>query len=331
MAIPSTPDFWPMSLGAAADAVTIPAQTPSGQGIPSFQEIFPTLTAVDPAAGGYFIEREWMNGLFQLLGVNVWFMQHGGRFAWTNSFDYPVGAVVQGSDGQPYVAVAVSGPDSGGAADPTTDTGTHWSAMPGAETERWRRASIGRLDYFARGTLPAGWMACDRSLALFADYPEFEAAYNAGAFDGMVLEATASAEDKQAWAGKFVKNAATPTGLYLPGLSGLFVRGAGTATAGRYNAAGVPGIIGDFYNLVTNNPPSIPQMGYAHGCFYTPAERGDAGSIVGIATSAMITVATTGDGIQMDASKSSAVYGSSSTVMPASVDLTVGMYLGRTA
>lgn len=325
MAIPLTPDFWPMSLGAAADAVTIPAQTPSGQGIPSFQEIFPTLTAVDPAAGGYFIEREWMNGLFQLLGANVWFMQHGGRFAWTNRFDYPVGAVVQGSDGQPYVAVAVSGPDSGGAADPTADTGTHWAAMPGAETERWRRASIGRLDYFVRGTLPAGWMACDRSLALFADYPEFEAAYNAGAFDGMVLEATASAEDKQAGTGKFVKNAATPTGLYLPGLSGLFVRGAGTGTAGKYNAAGVPNITGVIYNDLINIGPVV--TGASGACAVETGKAVQSWS----ANALEKQPGETWYEVYINAQLSNALYGASSTVMPPSVDLAVGIYLGRTA
>jgi len=105
------------------------------------------------------------------------------------------------------------------------------------------------------------------------------------------------------------------------------LRSAGTA--GKYNAPGLPGITGDFYNLVTNNPKNIPQMGYAHGCFYTPAKRSDAGSIVGIETSASVTVADNGDGIQMDASRSNSHYGASSTVMPASADMTVALYLGR--
>ena len=99
-------------------------------------------------------------------------------------------------------------------------------------------------------------------------------------------------------------------------------------TAGAYNKAGLPGIVGDFYNLITNNPTSIPQMGYAHGCFYTPAKTSFAGNITGVASSAQIVVAETGDGIQMDASRSAIAYGGADTVMPSSVDVLVGLYLG---
>ena len=72
-------------------------------------------------------------------------------------------------------------------------------------------------------------------------------------------------------------------------------------------------------------------MGYAHGCFYTPAKTSLAGNITGVASSAQIVVAETGDGIQMDASRSAVAYGGADTVMPASVDVTMGLYLGRTA
>lgn len=72
-------------------------------------------------------------------------------------------------------------------------------------------------------------------------------------------------------------------------------------------------------------------MGYAHGCFYTPAKTSFAGNVTGVDSSVHIVVAETGDGIQMDASRSAVAYGSADTVMPASADIAVGIYLGRSA
>lgn len=122
MATPSIPDFWPMALGASADTVEIPDTTPAGEGIPSFTSLFPILTQIDPTAGGVFIQRTWMNGLFQMLGNNIWYLQHGCLFPWNATFDYPVGAHVLGSDNNEYVAVQESTGQN-----PTEDeTQTYW-------------------------------------------------------------------------------------------------------------------------------------------------------------------------------------------------------------
>ena len=66
MPIPSTPSIMPNVLGYAADTVQIPETTPTGQGIPSFRDLFPFITQVDPDAGGVMVERAWMNALFSL-------------------------------------------------------------------------------------------------------------------------------------------------------------------------------------------------------------------------------------------------------------------------
>ena len=122
MATPQIPDFWPMALGASADTVEIPDTTPAGEGIPSFTSLFPILTQIDPTAGGVFIQRTWMNGLFQLLGNNIWYLQHGCLFPWNATFVYPVGAHVLSSDNNEYVAVQESTNQN-----PTLDTtGTYW-------------------------------------------------------------------------------------------------------------------------------------------------------------------------------------------------------------
>lgn len=122
MATPQVPEFWPMALGASADTVEIPDTTPAGEGIPSFTSLFPVLTQIDPTAGGVFIQRTWMNGLFQLLGNNIWYLQHGGLFPWNAAFEYPVGAHVLGSNNNEYVAL-----QSSTGQDPTQDsTGGTW-------------------------------------------------------------------------------------------------------------------------------------------------------------------------------------------------------------
>ena len=95
-----------------------------------------------------------------------------------------------------------------------------------SEAEKWRKAMIGSLVPMAVSSLPGGFGMPDGSLFLFEDYPELKEKYDAGGFNGMLLEANASAEDKAAWAGKWVKHS-EGIGLYAPRLSGLFLRGAG--------------------------------------------------------------------------------------------------------
>ena len=73
MPIPSTPSIMPNVLGYAADTVQIPETTPTGQGIPSFRDLFPFITQVAPDAGGVMVERAWKNALFNLLGQHTFF------------------------------------------------------------------------------------------------------------------------------------------------------------------------------------------------------------------------------------------------------------------
>lgn len=54
--------------------------------------------------------------------------QYGCNLPWSNAVDYLANAYVVGSDNKIYVAVAASGPDNGGAVDPTTDVShAHWN------------------------------------------------------------------------------------------------------------------------------------------------------------------------------------------------------------
>lgn len=121
MPIPSTPSIMPNVLGYAADTVQIPETTPTGQGVPSFRDLFPFITQVDPDAGGVMVERAWMNALFNLLGQHAFFQQSGCIYPWQATLNYIGGSHVKGSDDVEYIALQPSGPDvsRAGVKDPT--------------------------------------------------------------------------------------------------------------------------------------------------------------------------------------------------------------------
>lgn len=132
MPIPSTPSIMPNVLGYAADTVQIPETTPTGQGIPSFRDLFPFITQVDPDAGGVMVERSWMNALFNLLGQHAFFQQSGCVYPWQATLNYITGSHVKGSDDVEYIALQPSGPDvSGtGAKDPAQQANrAYWVSL----------------------------------------------------------------------------------------------------------------------------------------------------------------------------------------------------------
>lgn len=132
MPIPSTPSIMPNVLGYAADTVQIPETTPTGQGVPSFRDLFPFITQVDPDAGGVMVERAWMNALFNLLGQHVFFQQSGCIYPWQATLNYIGGSHVKGSDDVEYIALQPSGPDVSGAGvkDPTLEANrNYWISL----------------------------------------------------------------------------------------------------------------------------------------------------------------------------------------------------------
>lgn len=184
---------------------------------------------------------------------------------------------------------------------------------------KFRKSLIGSISYFARASLPEGWVIADGSLVLFADYPELKEAYDDGAFAGMLLEATASASDKSTWAGKWVKHA-QGTGLYTPRLQGLFLRNG--SIYGKYNQAGVPGFIGG----CAIGFPDGQQGTFGHTGIVKPS-----GYVIGMYGGGSLHDGTAGHtgGIVIDSSLGSDIYGASDTVMTASADTLYGIYLGR--
>lgn len=174
MPIPSTPSIMPNVLGYAADTVQIPETTPTGQGIPSFRDLFPFITQVDPDTGGVMVERAWMNALFNLLGQHAFFQQSGCVYPWQATLDYIAGCHVMGSNGVEYVAQQPSGPDvpNVGAKNPTADTGVYWKALgsgggriPG-EVVPFHNVKLGgpanrNPIFWGQSEPDTGWLICD--------------------------------------------------------------------------------------------------------------------------------------------------------------------------
>ena len=192
-------------------------------------------------------------------------------------------------------------------------------ARQSSELERLRLLKIGCPMYWRSTTLPEGFAWVNGDLVLFEDRPEFEEVYLAGGFEGMLLEANATSGQIAANLGKFRKHP-NGLGLYLPSCGEQFFRawtGVGTGSAGGYNAAGLPEIEGHF-----------------DGCDLLGDSRADwSGAFIRDGTLyGNVTVAISGVGIELpttfSARASNPTYGSSATVMPASVNLPVILYLG---
>lgn len=189
-----------------------------------------------------------------------------------------------------------------------------------AELERLRLLKIGCPMYWRSTTLPEGFAWVNGDLVLFEDRPEFEEVYLAGGFEGMLLEANATSEQIAANLGKFRKHP-NGLGLYLPSCGEQFFRGwTGAGSAGEYNAPGLPEIEGAWSGW---NIMSIAG-GENAGAFQSHWEA--AGSIASATKEAGVW-----DRLLIKASRSNPLYGSSTTVMPASVNLPVILYLGISA
>ena len=181
--------------------------------------------------------------------------------------------------------------------------------------EALRLSMIGVPRYWRSTTLPENHVWANGDLALFADWPELKKVYDAGGFTGMLLAYNATSATIAANLGKWRPNAANSTGLYVPNLSEQFFRGwTGTGESGRYNAPGLPELLGGFsaYTFDAGMPWQA----------ITSVDSGMNALTVGSSGGTRYNAFT------FRASLSNTIYGASSTVMPPSVNLPVILYLG---
>lgn len=189
-----------------------------------------------------------------------------------------------------------------------------------ATLEAIRKSWIGAPRYHRSTVLPPDYAWVNGDLILFEDRPEFEEVYLAGGFEGMLLEANATSEQIAANLGKFRKHP-NGLGLYLPSCGEQFFRAwVGGSTAGATNPAGLPAVTGE--------------ASWTRGAGGEPATTNSAGAFRVTLAGSTTTNAVSGAGdvrLDFDASWSNPIYGASPTVMPASVDLPVCLYLGLRA
>lgn len=104
--------------------------TPSASQAASWTDGFPAQCSLPLSAGGIPPARADFNGILNTMTQSERFTQEGGVWEWDASVDYAAKRLVLGSDGLLYWSVAQSGPNVGGAQDPTADDGTYWTAVP---------------------------------------------------------------------------------------------------------------------------------------------------------------------------------------------------------
>ena len=143
----------------------------------------------------------------------------------------------------------------------------------------------GVVQAFAGRTTPQGWLLCDGSAVSRTDYAALYA----------VIGTTYGAGDGS-------------TTFNLPNLVDKFVEG--SATAGTVKSAGLPNITGNFYNDVYGY--GQPAVRATTGAFY----GGDNGNVTRKATYSEKPATPDNFRCYFDASRSSAVYGKSTTVQP---------------
>ena len=181
--------------------------------------------------------------------------------------------------------------------------------------EAWRKSWIGVPRYWRSTELPDNHCWANGDLIYFNDWPELKEIYEAGGFEGMLMGWDADVETQKANLGKWRPNAAIPTGLYTPALSGQFFRNWGPESeeeAGIFNQPGLPNITGGWTGDFSSGH---------YGAFSSSQM-----SSFGIGNGSYGKMKTT-----MDASRCSPIYGRATTVMPSSINQPIILYLGRPA
>lgn len=135
------PQKWAGLLGSGADVNTIPEETPAGTGAASMKSIFPPITQVPLNAGGIAPDRADFNGLFKLLGDNIYYQQQGGVYSYSATIDYAKGSLVKHND-KIYIAIQANGPAT-------------VEKEPGEEPEFWQEVVLSNTKIIATGTTTA--------------------------------------------------------------------------------------------------------------------------------------------------------------------------------
>lgn len=297
------PQKWSATLGASADVNALPATTPSGSGRASTSGLFPPVTQLPLDQGGIAPERGDFNALFKYLGEYLFYLMQGGMFSYSTDYDYTAGNLVM-HGGSLYLCIASNGPSSAIkyptdedywrqlALTSQVNNGTLTIQRNGStvatfsanqatnETINIDALPIGSYIQFAGSRAPAGFLVCNGGAISRTTYSKLFA----------VIGTTYGGGD--GW-----------STFNLPNLTDRFLQG--NTTVGAVRNAGLPNITGSASELY-GVTPSIS----ASGAMYQVYLRDD--DLHGADDSYKQCDFALG----FDASRSSAVYGRSSTVQP---------------
>ena len=86
------PTKWSIQIGVTSEKATIP--TTAGADQIDLSKLYPSAYELPLDAGGQAVGRTEMNALFSTLAENIYFMQQGGIYEYSNAIDYTVGTRV---------------------------------------------------------------------------------------------------------------------------------------------------------------------------------------------------------------------------------------------
>lgn len=127
MALVNQPAILSGAFAAEGDKNTIPANNDGLSGLASIAKGFPPITQVPLAQGGQPPQRQDFNGIFNLFSQFLLYAQNGGVYAYNNTLDYQPPAIIA-SDNVFYQCVAENGPSTSAGVQPVTNT-TYWAKL----------------------------------------------------------------------------------------------------------------------------------------------------------------------------------------------------------
>ena len=87
------PTKWSIQIGITSEKATIPVS--AGADSIDLSKLYPSAYELPLDAGGQAVGRTEMNALFSTMAENIYFMQQGGIYEYSNAIDYTVGTRVQ--------------------------------------------------------------------------------------------------------------------------------------------------------------------------------------------------------------------------------------------